>query len=165
MFIDYVAVAFEIGQFPVEGKKLLEVSRFKNTPPPNNTIKTEHNQALIQRRFRLSYISIRKHISCVARGLRIRKQAKYLRFTISLLMLPIIPTPPAIPILPPELANDPVMAMRLDQIIQEKRISAIENQVQLMTTGAPIGWAILTRIRKMYGFSKQKRKRSLKHMS
>lgn len=62
------------------------------------------------------------------------------------------------PQLPAELANDPIIAVRMEQIKQSQRIASIEDKISHMTSGAPIGWFVLTRIGEYYGFSKQKAK-------
>ena len=156
MFINYGTVAFELGLFSVEGKKLLEVSGFKNT----NTSTTQLRQIIAKHSFKdgldFLYLYQKAHFMR-SKGVTHQKAGqvpKIYHFTLNaanhILLAamtdkgkaarqdaidnkstPIIPTPPpAIPILSPELSNDPVMAIRVDKIIQEKRISAIENHVQ-----------------------------------
>lgn len=165
--IDCGAVAFELGQFPVEGKRLLDVCGYSLSNPrieiTRQIVKHDlaegvdfmrskdvtHQKAGQAPKIYHFTFNAANHILLAAmtdQGKSARQEAIDNKST------------PAIPTLPPELANDPIMAMRANQIAQEKRISAVENQVQQMTTGAPIGWAILTRIGEMYGFSKQKAK-------
>ncbi|MGB1990450.1 MAG: hypothetical protein ACPHPA_08035 [Cycloclasticus pugetii] len=163
--IDCGAVAFELGQFPVEGKQLLEVCGFSQERSTTRIQEQIRKHEIIEDRdflrtfgesnggrpssiYRFS-LNAANHILLAAmtdKGKAARQDAIDTK------------TAQTNPALPPELANDPVIAVRMAQIEQEKRISAVENQVQQMTTGAPIGWAILTRIGEMYGFSKQKAK-------
>lgn len=172
--IDCGAVAFELGQFPVEGKQLLDVCGYSLSNPrieiTRQIVKHElvegvdfmrskdvtHQKAGQVPKIYHFTLNAANHILLAAmtdQGRTARQDAIDNNSTPTIQALP-----PTIPALPPELANDPIMAMRANQIAQEKRISAVENQVQQMTTGAPIGWAILTRIGEMYGFSKQKAK-------
>lgn len=165
--IDCGAVAFELGQFPVEGKQLLEVCGYSSNNPrvelTRQVIRHElsenkdfmrsndvtHQKAgQVPKIYHFS-LNAANHILLAAmteQGKSARQDAIDTKIS------------QANPTLPPELANDPIIAVRMTQIEQEKRISAVENQVQQMTTGAPIGWAILTRIGEMYGFSKMKAK-------
>lgn len=165
--IDCGAVEFELGQFPVEGKQLLDVCGYSINNPRieitrqivrheltegedfmrNNDV-THQKAGQVPKIYRFS-LNAANHIllaSMTDKGKTARQDAIDTKTT---------QTKSA---LPPELANDPVIAVRMAQIEQEKRITAVENQVQQMTNGAPIGWAILTRIGEMYGFSKQKAK-------
>ncbi|MEZ9374928.1 hypothetical protein [Vibrio cyclitrophicus] len=165
--IDCGVVAFELGSFPVEGKQLLDVCGYSLSNPRieitrqivkhdltegvdfmRNKDATHQKAGQAPKIYHFS-LNAANHILLAAmtdQGKAARQDA--------------IDTKTALtdPTLPPELANDPIIAVRMTQIAQEKRISAVENQVQQMTTGAPLGWAILTRIGEMYGFSKQKSK-------